>query len=162
MRRLVCVIAAMATITVAAPFVSAQDVSAQETSGPPSYRPGLGDLMTTTIQPRHMLGLAGREKNWSYAAYELRELEEAFDRASVQWPQWQKLPIVEMIETIIRQPLFDLGQAIKTKNEKGYAEAYGRLTEACNGCHQGARRGFVVIQEPKESFFADQDFRAQP
>jgi len=35
------------------------------------YRPGLGDLMTTTVQPRHTkLGLAGRAQNWSYAAYD--------------------------------------------------------------------------------------------
>jgi hypothetical protein len=38
---------------------------------PPPYRPTLGDLMTTTVQPRHMkLALAGREKSWVYAACE--------------------------------------------------------------------------------------------
>lgn len=32
--------------------------------------------MTMVIQPRHLkLGLVGREKNWDYAAYELRELQ---------------------------------------------------------------------------------------
>lgn len=37
----------------------------QEQPSPPrTYRPGLGDLMTMTVQPRHTkLGLAGREKN---------------------------------------------------------------------------------------------------
>jgi hypothetical protein len=119
--------------------------------------------MTTTIQPRHIkIGLAGREKNWAYAAYEVHELEEAFDRAALQWPQWQKQPIVEMIETIVRQPPFDLGAAVKQKDEKRFAEAYGQLTEACNGCHQAARRVYVVIQDPKEAFFPDQDFRAKP
>jgi hypothetical protein len=159
MRRIVCAIAAVAAVMMAAPV----SVPAQQPPDVPAYRPGLGDLMTTTIQPRHIkLGLAGREKNWTYAAYELHELEEAFDRASIMWPQWQKLPIVEMIETIARQPLLDLGQAIKEKNDRRYNEAYGRLTEACNGCHQGARRGFVVIQDPKDTVFGDQDFRAQP
>jgi hypothetical protein len=159
MRRIVCAIAAVAAIAVAASVTA----PAQQGPSPPAYRPGLGDIMTTTIQPRHIkLGLAGREKNWTYAAYEVHELEEAFDRASIQWPQWQRLSIVEMIETIVRQPLLDLGQAVKEKNERLYAEAYGRLTEACNGCHQAARRGFVVIQEPKDSVFADQDFRTQP
>jgi hypothetical protein len=113
----------LAGVILAAPAV----VTAQttpEASPPPAYRPGLGDLMTGTIQPRHIkLALAGREKNWVYAAYELREMEEAFDRLSVVWPQWRQVRIVEMIETIIRQPLFDLGQAIKQKNEVRYAEA---------------------------------------
>jgi hypothetical protein len=129
----------------------------------PTYRPGLGDLMTTTVQPRHIkLGFAGREKNWTYAAYELRELEEAFDRLSVQWPQWQRVRIVELVETMIRDPLYELGLAIKEKNETEYAAAYRKLTEACNACHQAAKRPFVVIQEPKDNMFPDQDFRPKP
>ena len=96
MRRIVCAIAAVAAIAVAASVTA----PAQQGPSPPAYRPGLGDIMTTTIQPRHIkLGLAGREKNWTYAAYEVHELEEAFDRASIHWPQWQRLSIVEMIET---------------------------------------------------------------
>jgi hypothetical protein len=136
--------------------------SASETA-PPPYRPGLGDLMTTTVQPRHTkLAFAGREKNWAYAAYELHELEEAFDRLSIQWPQWQRVRIVELVETMIRDPLYELGLAIKEKNSAKYAEAYGKLTEACNACHQAAKRPFVVIQEPKENMFPDQDFNAKP
>lgn len=134
-----------------------------QTAPPPPYRPGLGDLMTTTVQPRHTkLGFAGREKNWIYAAYELRELAEAFDRLSVQWPQWQRVRIVELVETMIRDPLYDLGLAIKEKNETEYAAAYRKLTEACNACHQTAKRPFVVIQEPKDNMFPDQDFRPKP
>ena len=69
----------VATVMVAAPvFVAAQTPE----PAPPPYRPGLGDLMTTTVQPRHTkLAIAGREKNWVYAAYELHQLDEAFDRA---------------------------------------------------------------------------------
>jgi hypothetical protein len=44
--------------------------------------------MTTTVQPRHVkLAFAGREKNWVFAAYELKQLSDAFDRLSLQWPQ---------------------------------------------------------------------------
>jgi hypothetical protein len=148
--------------TLAAVSAAAQPAPEGQPS-PPPYRPGLGDLMTTTVQPRHIkLGFAGREKNWTYAAYELRELEEAFDRLSIQWPQWQRIRIVELVETMIRDPLYDLGQAIKEKNETKYTAAYGKLTEACNACHQAARRPFVVIQEPTENMFPDQDFRLKP
>lgn len=137
--------------------------AAQPAEAPPAYRPGLGDLMTTTVQPRHTkLGYAGREKNWDFAAYELRELDEAFDRLSIQWPQWQRVRIVELVETMIRDPLYEIGLAIKDKSEAKYAEAYGKLTDACNACHQAARRGFVVIQEPKENVFPDQNFTAKP
>jgi len=155
---------ALIAATMLATVVSAAAQTAPEgQAAPPSYRPGLGDLMTTTVQPRHIkLGFAGREKNWVYAAYELREMEEAFDRLSIQWPQWQRVRIVELVETMIRDPLYDLGQAIKEKNEAKYAAAYGKLTDACNACHQAARRPFVVIQEPKDNMYPDQDFRAKP
>ncbi len=144
-------------------MLAAAAAAQQAAEGPPPYRPGLGDLMTTTVQPRHTkLAFAGREKNWTYAAYELRELEEAFDRLALQWPQWQRVRIAELVETMIRDPLYELGLAIKDKNETQYAAAYGKLTEACNACHQAAKRPFVVIQEPKETTFPDQDFRAKP
>ena len=157
LRALVLVTGVMLTTTV---FVAAQTPPEGQSAGP-AYRPGLGDLMTTTVQPRHIkLALAGREKNWVYA--ELHQLDEAFDRLSIMWPQWRQVRIVEMIETIIRQPMFDLGQAIKEKNEAKYATAYGQLTEACNSCHLGARQVPIVIQEPKESMFPDQDFRPKP
>jgi hypothetical protein len=153
-------LALISAMTLAA-AVSADAQPAAE--GPPPYRPGLGDLMTTTVQPRHIkLAFAGREKNWAYAAYELHELEEAFDRLSIQWPQWQRVRIVELVETMIRDPLYELGLAIKDKSDAKYAAAYGKLTEACNACHQAARRPFVVIQEPKENTYPDQDFSAKP
>jgi hypothetical protein len=156
------VLALIAATMIAVPvFVAAQ--TPETPPGPPSYRPGLGDLMTTTVQPRHTkLAFAGHEKNWVYAAYELHEIEEAFDRLSIQWPIWMRLRIVELIETIVRQPLLDLGQAIKEKDDAKFAAAYGDLTDACNACHQAAGRGFVVIQQPKDSMFPDQDFHAQP
>ena len=154
-------ISLMAAAMVAAPvFVAAQTPPEGQA---PAYRPGLGDLMTGTVQPRHTkLAFAGREKNWAYAAYELHEMDEAFDRITVVWPIWQRLRIVELVETIIRQPMLDLGQAIKEKNDSKYAVAYGQLTDACNACHQAAKRGYVVIQQPKDNMFPDQDFRQQP
>jgi hypothetical protein len=161
MMKPLCCLAAIAAIAVVTPLAVGAQTPGNE--APPAYRPSLGDLMTTTIQPRHIkLGFAGREQNWVYAAYELHQLEEALDRVSVTWPQWRQVRIVEMIETIIRQPMYDLGQAIRTKNEAKYAEAYGQLTEACNACHVGARQVPIMIQDPKESMFPDQDFRPKP
>jgi hypothetical protein len=160
MRTLFRRVALIAAAILVPAFVAAQTPPEGQ---PPAYRPGLGDLMTTTVQPRHTkLAFAGREKNWVYAAYELHELEEAFDRLSIMWPQWQRVRIVELVETIVRQPMFDLAQAIKDKNESKYSVAYGQLTDACNACHQAARRPFVVIQDPKANVFPDQNFSAQP
>jgi hypothetical protein len=151
MRKLACAIAAG---IVAAPMM----LSAQE--APPPYRPSLADLMTTTVQPRHVkLAIGGREKNWAFAAYEVKQLSDAFDRLSVQWPQWRRQPIVELVETMVRDPLFELDIAIKNQNEAEFTKAYAHLTDACNACHQAALQTPVVIVDPKEAMFPDQDFR---
>lgn len=137
-------------------------VLGQSNSPPPTYRPGLGDLMTMTVQPRHLkVGLAGREKNWAYAAYELHELQESFDRVARAWPKWRQVEIAETIKATIEAPMAALGQAIEAKDSDRFAESYGQLTATCNACHQSANVGLVVIQVPKISPFTNQDFRPQ-
>ena len=124
------------------------------------YSPGLGDLMTATVQPRHTkLGLAAREGNWRYAAYELHELKEAFDRAVKAWPKWRTFSISEMMASVTKEPMAALEQAIKAGDPGRVTTAYEQLTAACNTCHRSADRGVIVIQSPLASSFPDQDFR---
>ena len=124
------------------------------------YSPGLGDLMTATVQPRHIkLGLAAREGNWPYAAYELHELKEAFDRAAKAWPKWRTFSIPEMLASVAKEPMAALERAIKAGDPKRVTTAYEELTAACNTCHRSADRGVIVIQSPGASAFPDQDFR---
>ena len=126
-----------------------------------AYRPGLGDLMTATVQPRHIkLALAGREKNWTYAAYELHELGEAFERVERVWPNWRSKPIKDMVDAVAKEPMAALEQAIKAADSSRFDAAYRQLTQACNACHQSADRGMIVIREPDNAPFPDQDFRA--
>ena len=126
----------------------------------PQYRPGLGDLMTMTVQPRHIkLAFAGREKNWTYAAYELHELEEAFERAAQVWPQWRSVPIAQMMDSVTKEPMAAVSQAIKDADTNRFNAAYRQLIEACNACHQAADRAMIVIRVPELSSFPDQDFQ---
>src|SRR5713101_4244597 len=111
---------------------------------PPAYRPGLGDLMTMTVQPRHLkLALAGREKNWAYAAYE-----------------WRELDIGQLMAATVKQPLDDLEAAIKASDGQRFNTAFRQLTDACNACHKSANLAVIVIKVPDESAFPNQDFRA--
>jgi len=127
---------------------------------PAVYRPGLGDLMTMTVQPRHLkLGLAGQEKNWAYAAYELHELEESLERIAHVWPKWRQVDIGTTILATTKDPLESVEQAIKDRDPAKFNAAFGRLTATCNACHQSSNVGFVVIQVPRSSPFANQDFR---
>ena len=135
---------------------------AQDDPPAATYRPSLGDLMTMTVQPRHLkLGLAGQERNWAFAAYELHELEESFERVAHVWPKWRQVEIAETIKATMTAPLEAIELAIKAKDVARFAETYARLTETCNACHQSANVGMIVIQVPKSSPFANQDFRPQ-
>lgn len=130
------------------------------TDPPPAYRPGLGDLMTMTVQPRHTkLGLAGQEKNWAYAAYELHELEESFERAARAWPKHRQSNIAELMLATTKEPMEAVAAAIKAGDAALFATAYGRLTDTCNACHQSTGHAVIVIQAPRTSPFPDQDFR---
>ncbi|MBV8190092.1 MAG: hypothetical protein JOY64_36315 [Alphaproteobacteria bacterium] len=138
--------------------------SAADAQNPPpgTYRPGLGDLMTMTVQPRHLkVGIAGEERNWTYVKYETHELEEAFDRITKLVPKWREFDIAALIASSVKQPLQDLEDAAKVESPPLFYDAYEKLTAACNACHQSANVGMIVIQAPKGSPFSNQNFHPQ-
>jgi hypothetical protein len=152
------ILAAIALGLLAAPLAIAQ----QRGSTPaPPFQPGLGDLMTAFVQPRHTkLGLAGAEQNWAYAAYELDELRESFDDVARLVPKHGNLAIPAAIASTVRPPMAALDAAIKAKDHAAFNKAYGELTLSCNACHQSSDHPMIVIQAPTVSSFPDQDFRA--
>jgi hypothetical protein len=134
-----------------------------ETKSMGPYHPGLGELMTAFVQPRHIkLGLAGNQQNWDYAAYELNELRDTFDDVAKLVPKHGNLSIPQTIGATVKQPLAALDAAIKAKDQPGFTKAYSDLTAGCNACHQSAEHPMIVIQAPTMSPFPDQDFKPQP
>ena len=139
---------------------NAQTSASSEAAQPEAYRPSFGDLMTIAIQPRHIkLGLAGQEKNWTYAAYEFRELQSAFDRMARAVPTYRSMNTADLISATTKAPMEDVAAAIKAGDAAKFADAYAQLTATCNACHQSTDHGAVVIQVPKASSYPDQDFR---
>ena len=125
------------------------------------YHPGLGELMTAFVQPRHIkLGLAGAAGNWAYAAYELGELEETFDDVGKLVPKHGNLMIPPAIASTVKQPMAALDKAIKAKDAGMFKIAYGSLTDACNACHKSADHPMIIIKVPDAAAtpFPDQDF----
>jgi hypothetical protein len=140
----------------------AQVPAESQGTAPAIYRPSFGDLMTTAIQPRHVkLGLAGQERNWDYAAYELRELQGAFRRIGQAVPTYRSNDMAALIEATSSAPIADVEAAIKKGDASRFAEAYAQLTATCNACHQSTGHAAVVIQVPRASSYPDQDFRPQ-
>jgi hypothetical protein len=139
---------------------NAQTPASLEAATPQAYRPSVGDLMTIAVQPRHIkLGLAGQERNWVYAAYELRELEGAFERIARAVPTYRSMNMADLITATTKAPMEDVAAAVKNGDAAKFAEAYAQLTATCNACHQSTEHGAVVIQVPKASSYPDQDFR---
>ena len=128
-------------------------------ANPPPLRLGLGDLMTMLVQPRHTkLGLGGQARNWDYAAYELHELEESFERVERAWPRYRTFSITELLG-VTKEPMAAVEAAIKAKDGVRFDAAYRELTQACNACHHGTGRPMVVIQFPAATApYPDQDF----
>jgi hypothetical protein len=128
---------------------------------PVPFQMSMGDMMNTLIQPRHAkLGLAGHEENWPLAGYAIREIQQAFAAITKSIPRWRGLPVPELVEAAVGQPIKAVITAVKQKDTQRFAEAYGQLTQGCNACHATADHQFVVIKAPDASNFPNQDFSA--
>lgn len=133
------------------------------TAGPAPYILTFGDMMNTPIQPRHAkLGLAARAHNWPLAEYLLVELRRAFTAIVKTQPRFDGLPIAELVDAAVKQPMDAVEAAIQNRDAKQFAAAYAKLTAGCNACHTAADHPFVVIKTPDVSAFPDQDFAPPP
>ena len=132
--------------------------------GPPApdYHPSLADLMTSSVQPRHIkLAMAGRTRNWPYLAYESSELRNAFNRIARTVPVYRKTQLADMFASDVMPSLDELDAAIKAKNPAKFDAAYGKVTQGCNACHLGLEHPYIVIRAPATSSYPDQDFAAR-
>jgi hypothetical protein len=146
-------------VAVRAPAQAPAPTPAPAAAPAPDYHPSMGDLMTMAVQPRHIkLGLAGRRRNWVYAAYELSELRNALARVARTIPIYRTSDTAALVDAMARVPLDAVEQAIRNRDAAAFGAAYGRLTAACNACHQSQDHAMVVIRVPSGEAYPDQDF----
>lgn len=147
------------TLAILAVAISLPLVASAQT--PPPYQPGMGDLMVTIVQPRHLkLGLAGQARNWDYADYAQHELEESLEAVEKHIPKWRDLDIAALMAATVKQPLEAVEKAVKAKNAAAFDAAYKQLTDSCNACHRSTNLPAIVIKVPDASAFPNQEFRA--
>lgn len=125
---------------------------------PAGYVPGLGEIMSLQQMRHTKLWLAGSQRNWPLADYELDELREGFEDAQKFHQTHEGVPVGAMVVSLTPAPLEALGKAIHAKDPAGFARSFDRLTEACNTCHRAAKHGFIVITRPATSPFPNQKF----
>ena len=136
-----------------------QPASPPLANAPVPYVMGMGDLMNTLIQPRHAkLGLAGKAENWPLANYALSELRQAFAGITKAVPKFHGMPVGDLVDLALTQPLNAVEAAIKQQDAQKFATAYDQLGQGCNACHMELNHPYVVIKTPDASAFPDQDF----
>lgn len=118
-----------------------------------AYQPRLGDIMNATQLRHHKLSLAGKQRNWELAAYELKEIRASFEDAATLYPG---IPVTNM--TIVADPVHQLEDAVRTRDGAAFDRAFVALTNACNGCHRTIGRNYIVIQVPTAAALSNQSF----
>jgi hypothetical protein len=116
-------------------------------------------------QMRHSkLWFAAEAGNWKLAAYELDELKEGFEDVVKYHPTHKKspVPIDQAVETIIAEPVAELGKAIEKQDKALFEKAYDTVTDGCNSCHEATDHPFIVLQRPKANPYSNQVFAPQP
>lgn len=125
---------------------------------PAQHGPSLIDFMMTTQSHHAKLWYAGNARNWELADYQADELKEGLEDAGKLIPDYKGIPVRNMIENLIMPPIGEVESAIKARDRAKFVAAYDKLTAACNTCHQGSNRGFIVIQRPAGQAFPNQSF----
>jgi hypothetical protein len=129
-----------------------------------TYSSGLGELMGLAQMRHSKMWYAAEAGNWKLAAYELGEMKEGFDDVIRYFPTHKNapVPIDQAVESIMSEPLAELGKAIEKADRKEFEKAYDTVTDGCNGCHQATDFGFIVVQRPKANPYSNQVFAPQP
>ena len=122
------------------------------------YAPGLGEIMSLQQMRHSKLWFAGSAGNWELAGYELDELKEGFDDVLKLFPTQDGVRLAPLLEDIATGAIPDLGKTIAARDQAKFAAAFDALTAACNGCHQSAKHGFIVIQRPTSLPYSNQSF----
>ncbi|MEP6746076.1 MAG: hypothetical protein ABJB86_00035 [Bacteroidota bacterium] len=121
-----------------------------------TYKPGLGEFMSS-IQVHHAkLWLAGENQNWQLADFEIGEIKEALEGIPVYCadrPEVQKL-------SMINPAIDSVSNAISTKNMQSFKSGFMLLTNTCNSCHHATNHAFNIIKIPDNPPFTNQDFKA--
>jgi hypothetical protein len=127
------------------------------------FKPGLDDLMNMLVQPRHLkLWAAGQQRNWALAAFQLRELRNAFDRIAATIPKYSNVDLGPTFINIMDSQVRAVNGAITGQNPQLFMTAYADLTAACNSCHEALNLGILVMKVPEVTGFPNQDFKAIP
>ena len=119
-----------------------------------TYKPGLGEFMSSIQVHHEKLWFAGNAQNWQLADFEIHEIMEAVDDIT-QYASDRP----ETKSIIMLQPAIDsLNNSIQQKNMQVFKERFITLTNTCNNCHAAVNYNFNKIKIPETPPFSNQVF----
>ena len=126
-----------------------------------AYTPRLNSLMILTQLGHFKLWYAGAVQNWPLANYELIQIRANVVDARRLYPNNSKSDM-----SMMNPEAEELGKAIEAKDTAKFVRSFGKLTNACNDCHQASGVGFIKIRVPRlspieTSPFSDESFSGQ-
>jgi len=120
-----------------------------------TYKPGLGEFMSS-IQVHHAkLWFAGKNKNWELADFEMHEIGETIDAIKEYQTEREESKKVDMLKPSLEA----VNDAIQKKDSSLFNSSYLLLTSTCNNCHKAVNFGFNVVKVPDTAPFSNQAFK---
>ncbi|HRH61072.1 MAG TPA: hypothetical protein PL045_10910 [Chitinophagaceae bacterium] len=120
-----------------------------------TYKPGLGEFMSSIQVHHEKLWFAGQAGNWRLADFEINEIAEALNNIqqyNADRPEAPKtamlLPVIDSVKTAIEQ-----------KDNLNFTTSFVRLTNTCNNCHREVDYDFNTILIPTTPPFSNQSFK---
>lgn len=120
-----------------------------------TYRPGLGDFMSSVQVHHNKLWFAGQNQNWKLADFEVHEIMEAI----IDIQKYQTERMESKMIVMITPALDSINAAIQQENPTLFKSSYMLLTNTCNNCHRATNFEFNIVKIPDTPPFSNQDFK---
>lgn len=122
------------------------------------FQPGIGFFMSRIQVFHEKLGLSGEHENWDLANFYIHELEETVEELEMAKKGRDELKLL----FTLTQQIELIEKAVDNKDFVAFKDSYLQLTSTCNSCHVAAGYDYIVIKEPTENNFSNQDFSKKP
>jgi hypothetical protein len=121
-----------------------------------TYKPGLGEFMSSIQVHHEKLYFAGQNENWKLADFEIHEIMEAVDdihHYATERPEAKELQM-------LLPSLDSVNEAIKKQDKNLFNKNFINLTNTCNECHKAVNYEFNLVKIPETPPFSNQIFKA--
>ncbi len=111
-------------------------------------RPRYGAVMTEIGRRFELAGRAAKAKRFELAAFEVGELEEAFDDElpSAKLPkEGPTASLPAMAEAFAKTHPAALATAARAEDGPAFAEAFRQASATCNACHEASGHAFIKV-----------------